>query len=60
MEERITVAPTDRKYKITNKNIDTHMCMIEIFKQGLFEGFIESMSSNGTLVISQLKKIQEA
>jgi len=59
MEERITVAPTDRKYKIVNKD-DTRMCTIEIFKQGLFEGFIETMSSNGTLIISKLKKIQEA
>jgi hypothetical protein len=60
MEERIIVAPTDRKYKIINKDSTTRACTVEIFKQGLYEGFIESLSSNGTIVITQLKKIQES
>jgi hypothetical protein len=58
MEELITIYPDSKDMKITEKNED-RTCEVEIKYRGLFKGFLESLSSNGTSRVRITEKIED-
>lgn len=58
MEGTITIKPDDKDKKITMRN-DDRTCEVEVKHNGLYNGYIETISSSGKYKIKLLEKIKD-